>query len=123
MRDSRKSFVWWARQILPAGIGAVALGFSPQALANAELAEVHAHSCAGMIDMLAGYFTNLDSMLFEAEIPRCGGFEAFDVAFLAVVALVVISAIRFCYATNRRRLELATQGGAHELLGALGLPA
>jgi hypothetical protein len=50
---------------------------------------------------------DLDSMLFEVQRPACGGFRAFDLAFLGVVALIVISAIRFRHATSRHRLELA----------------
>jgi hypothetical protein len=49
----------------------------------------------------------MGSMLFDAQTPACTGFRAFDLAFLAVVALVVISAIRFRHATAGRRLELA----------------
>ncbi|MFV8754231.1 DUF6249 domain-containing protein [Nannocystaceae bacterium ST9] len=53
-----------------------------------------------------GLMIDVDAMLFEAQPPRCG-FQAFDLAFLAVVALIVISAIRFRHATTRKRLELA----------------
>ena len=60
-------------------------------------------SCSGFV----GYVLDFDSMLFEAQAPPCGGFRAFDLAFLAVVALIVISAIRFRHATTRRRLDLA----------------
>jgi hypothetical protein len=59
--------------------------------------------CSGGI----GFALEFDSMLFEARAPNCAGFQAFDLAFLAVVALIVISAIRFRHATTRRRLELA----------------
>ena len=48
-----------------------------------------------------------DSMLFAPQSPNDGGFRAFDLAFLAVVALIVITAIRFRHATTHRRLELA----------------
>lgn len=53
-----------------------------------------------------GLLVDVDAMLFEAQPPRCG-FRAFDLAFLAVVALIVISAIRFRHATTRKRLDLA----------------
>jgi hypothetical protein len=59
--------------------------------------------CSGAV----GFALEFDSMLFEARAPNCAGFQAFDLAFLAVVALIVISAIRFRHATTRRRLELA----------------
>jgi hypothetical protein len=59
--------------------------------------------CSGVV----GFALEFDSMLFEARAPNCAGFQAFDLAFLAVVALIVISAIRFRHATMRRRLELA----------------
>jgi hypothetical protein len=60
--------------------------------------------CAGTLSGLL----EVDSMLFSPESSaRGGGFRAFDFAFLAVVALVVISAIRFRHATTGRRLELA----------------
>jgi len=60
--------------------------------------------CSGI-----GYVLAFDSMLFETQTPSCSGFRAFDLAFLAVVALVVIAAIRFRHATARRRLELASR--------------
>jgi hypothetical protein len=53
-----------------------------------------------------GLMIDVDAMLFEAQPPRCG-FQVFDLAFLAVVALIVISAIRFRHATTRKRLDLA----------------
>jgi hypothetical protein len=56
---------------------------------------------------VVGHVLEFDSMLFEARAPSCSGFRAFDLAFLAVVALIVISAIRFRHATTHRRLELA----------------
>ena len=59
--------------------------------------------CAGALD----YVLEFDSMLFSPEPSACGGFRTFDFAFLGVVALIVISAIRFRHATTRRRLELA----------------
>lgn len=59
--------------------------------------------CSGVVD----FALEFDSMLFEARTPDCSGFRAFDLAFLAVVALIVISAIRFRHATTRRKLELA----------------
>ena len=59
--------------------------------------------CSGVV----GYVLEFDSMLFEARSPACNGFRTFDLAFLAVIALIVISAIRFRHATARRRLELA----------------
>ncbi len=65
-------------------------------------ASITDQGCSGMF----GLYLDIDSMLFEAEPPR-GGFRAFDLAFLAVVALIVISAIRFRHATARNRLELA----------------
>lgn len=58
--------------------------------------------CSGSFGLLV----DVDAMLFEAQPPRCG-FRAFDLAFLAVVALIVISAIRFRHATTRKRLDLA----------------
>ncbi len=64
---------------------------------------------AGLVQDCSGSFgllVDVDAMLFQAEPPRCG-FRAFDLAFLGVVALIVISAIRFRHATQRRRLELA----------------
>jgi hypothetical protein len=63
---------------------------------------VDGQSCSGVV----GYVLEFDSMLFAPQ-PPAGGFRAFDLAFLAVVALIVISAIRFRHATTRRRLELA----------------
>ncbi len=51
-------------------------------------------------------WVDVDAMLFEAQPPRCGS-QAFDLAFLAVVALIVISVIRFRHATLRKRLDLA----------------
>jgi hypothetical protein len=59
--------------------------------------------CSGVMT----YVLEFDSMLFAPQAPAHGGFRAFDLAFLAVVALIVISAIRFRHATTRRRLELA----------------
>jgi hypothetical protein len=60
--------------------------------------------CAGTLSSMLEF----DSMLFESEPSACaGGFRAFDFAFLAVVALVVISAIRSRHAIAGRRLELA----------------
>jgi hypothetical protein len=59
--------------------------------------------CAGVI----GYVLEFDSMLFAPPSSAHGGFRTFDLAFLAVVALIVISAIRFRHATTRQRLDLA----------------
>lgn len=58
--------------------------------------------CSGVLGNLLEF-----DMFFEVQSPPCGGAAAFDVAFLAVVALIVISAIRFRHATARRRLDLA----------------
>ncbi|HLT35890.1 MAG TPA: DUF6249 domain-containing protein [Enhygromyxa sp.] len=69
---------------------------------DAGIADVQ-QGCSGVI----GYVLEFDSMLFAPESPACSGFRAFDLAFLAVVALIVVSAIRFRHATTRRRLELA----------------
>lgn len=68
---------------------------------NAGLADAQ-QGCAGVI----GYVLEFDSLLLAPELPA-GGFRAFDLAFLAVVALIVISALRFRHATTRHRLELA----------------
>ncbi|KIG13468.1 hypothetical protein DB30_08034 [Enhygromyxa salina] len=60
--------------------------------------------CSGAL----GYLLEFDSMLFETRTPSCDtGFRPFDLAFLAVVALIVISVIRFRHATTRHRLDLA----------------
>lgn len=73
-----------------------------------------------------GYALSFDSMLFEVQSAPCGGFRAFDVAFLAVVAMIVIAALRFRHATARRRLDLASrmvEKGIEpppELVGAAG---
>jgi hypothetical protein len=75
--------------------------FSPLMI-DAGIADVQ-QGCSGAI----GYVLEFDSMLFAPQSSPCGGFRAFDLAFLAVVALIVISAIRFRHATTRRRLELA----------------
>lgn len=75
--------------------------FSPLMI-DAGIADVQ-QGCTGAI----GYVLEFDSMLFAQEPAACGGFRAFDFAFLAVVALIVISAVRFRHATTRRRLELA----------------
>lgn len=51
---------------------------------------------------------HFDAMVrFEAESRPCHGFQAVDLALVAVVALVVIAVIRFRHATSRKRLELA----------------
>lgn len=76
---------------------AMAADFNP-AMIDAGIEQ----GCSGVI----GYVLEFDSMLFAPEAPA-GSFRAFDLAFLAVVALIVISAIRFRHATTRRRLELA----------------
>jgi hypothetical protein len=72
---------------------------SPMSMLDASMTQ----GCSGVV----GFALEFDSMLFEARAPNCSGFQAFDIAFLAVVALIVISAIRFRHATTRRRLELA----------------
>ncbi|MCA9696649.1 MAG: hypothetical protein KC431_03910 [Myxococcales bacterium] len=59
--------------------------------------------CSGVFGVLVEF----DSMLFDAKTPACSGFGSFDIAFLAVVSLIIISAIRFRHATTRRRLDLA----------------
>ena len=79
---------------------ALAAELSPIML-DAGIADMQ-QGCSGVI----GYMLELDSMLFAPQAPA-GSFRAFDLAFLAVVALIVISAIRFRHATTRRRLELA----------------
>ncbi|MFO7564463.1 MAG: DUF6249 domain-containing protein [Enhygromyxa sp.] len=79
----------------------MAAGLSP-VMVDAGIADLQ-QGCSGMV----GYVLEFDSMLFAPEASACGGFRAFDLAFLAVVALIVISAIRFRHATTRRRLELA----------------
>lgn len=88
--------------------GVLTFGLSATASA-AELnplimeAGIGEQGCSGMV----GYLLDFDSMLFQTKTPACGGFRAFDLAFLGVVALIVISAIRFRHASTRRRLELA----------------
>ena len=72
--------------------------------AHAVIGNVGSGGCTGI-----GYSLGIDSMLFESQTPACSGFRAFDLAFLAVVALIVIAAIRFRHATARRRLELASR--------------
>ncbi|NVB42228.1 hypothetical protein G6O69_30675 [Pseudenhygromyxa sp. WMMC2535] len=66
-------------------------------------AGISGQACSGAL----GYLLEFDSMLFAPKGPSCAGFRAFDLAFLAVVSLVVISAIRFRHATAQRRLDLA----------------
>lgn len=78
---------------------ALAAGISP--MIDAGIADAQ-QGCAGVI----GYVLEFDSMLFAPQAPA-GSFRAFDLAFLAVVALIVISAIRFRHATTRSRLDLA----------------
>ncbi len=80
---------------------AMAAEFSPMMI-DAGIADLH-QGCSGTL----GYVLEFDSMLFAPQSSPCGGVRAFDLAFLAVVALIVISAIRFRHATTRRRLELA----------------
>jgi hypothetical protein len=75
------------------------LRLSPTSMLDSSITQ----GCSGAV----GFALEFDSMLFEARAPNCAGFQAFDLAFLAVVALIVISAIRFRHATTRRRLELA----------------
>lgn len=82
-------------------VTALAADLNP-VLVDAGVADLQ-QGCSGVI----GYVLEFDSMLFAPSVPACGGFRAFDLAFLAVVALIVISAIRFRHATTRRRLELA----------------
>lgn len=98
----------WRSFVLALGAGlltwgvagtAMAADFSPVVI-DAGIIE---QGCAGVV----GYTLEFDSMLFEARTLDSDGFRAFDLAFLAVVALIVISAIRFRHATTRRRLELA----------------
>jgi hypothetical protein len=79
------------------------LRLSPLSPTSGVLDTSMAQGCSGVVDLALEF----DSMLFEARTPDCVGFQAFDLAFLAVVALVVISAIRFRHATTRRKLELA----------------
>jgi hypothetical protein len=92
------------------GAGLVTWGFAATALA-AEWTPlvldtgIGEQGCSGAV----GYLLEFDSMLFETSAPSCSGFRAFDLAFLAVVALIVISAIRFRHATTRRRLDLASR--------------
>ena len=111
------------------GAGLVTWGLAATALA-AEISTdltpmiidtaIGGQGCSGAV----GYLLEFDSMLFEARAPSCSGFRAFDLAFLAVVALIVISAIRFRHATTRRRLDLARRmvekgiEPPHELVGA-----
>jgi hypothetical protein len=102
----------WRSVLLTLGAGLVTWGTAGTAMAN-ELIRITPMSplldtgmtqgCSGVV----GFALEFDSMLFEARAPNCSGFQAFDLAFLAVVALIVISAIRFRHATTRRRLELA----------------
>lgn len=97
--------------LLAAGTGLLTWGIAGTAMAG-DLVRMSPMStfdismtqgCSGAV----GFALEFDSMLFEARAPNCAGFQAFDLAFLAVVALIVISAIRFRHATTRRRLELA----------------
>ncbi|MEE9385293.1 MAG: DUF6249 domain-containing protein [Nannocystaceae bacterium] len=53
-----------------------------------------------------------DLWLFEGRLlghigPVCRGLQLSDIVFLAVLALILLSAIRFRYVMARRRLELA----------------
>jgi hypothetical protein len=71
-------------------------------MVEAGISSFH-QGCSGALSHVLEW----DSMLFAPSSPCGGGFRAFDLAFLAVVALIVISAIRFRHATTGRRLELA----------------
>jgi hypothetical protein len=102
----------WRSGLLALGAGLLTWGIAGKAMAG-ELIRISPMSPildAGLVQDCSagiGFALELDSMLFEARAPNCSGFQAFDLAFLAVVALIVISAIRFRHATTRRRLELA----------------
>jgi hypothetical protein len=80
---------------------AMAADFSPLVIESV----IFEQSCS--IGTSLGTTLEFDSMLFDARPPSCDGIRTFDFAFLAVVALIVISAIRFRHATMGRRLELA----------------
>lgn len=109
---------------LAAVAGGVAFGLSPTAKAagvplgiDASFGGLESQGCSGLFGTLGQEFGQsfglsaslggFDSMLFQTSSGPCSSFQTFDVAFLAVVALIVISAIRFRHATAQRRLDLA----------------
>ncbi|PRQ09300.1 DUF6249 domain-containing protein [Enhygromyxa salina] len=93
---------WGVTGSLPGGLGGVALaGDLTPLVVDTGIGE---QGCSGAL----GYLLEFDSMLFETRTATCStGFRPFDLAFLAVVALIVISVIRFRHATTRHRLDLA----------------
>ncbi|GEM_PF-2118259 len=116
LREQKK---FWLTQGLAAGTALLTFGVAGRAMA-ADLGSGYLHSgrqfaLGPLVDMgvsdqgctgVFGLALDFDAVLFEAQSP-CEGFQAFDLAFLAIVALIVISTIRFRHATARRRLELA----------------
>ncbi len=108
--DTRRRSLWLAlgAGLLTWGTAGTAMAsellrLSPISPMSPMLDTSMSQGCSGVV----GFALEFDSMLFEARAPNCAGFQAFDLAFLAVVALIVISAIRFRHATTRRKLELA----------------
>jgi hypothetical protein len=64
---------------------------------------------AGLLG-LEGIFTGWDLAWLrhgEGATPPCQGFRAFDLAFLGVIALAIVMALRMRHANARRRIDLA----------------
>lgn len=71
-----------------------------------------AHAAAAALGGEGGFLSTLLSHLLGFDVggsqgPRCAGFRACDLTFLAIVAVVVVAIVRLRHQTQRRRLDLA----------------
>jgi hypothetical protein len=76
--------------------------------------EAHAAASAvtGALGSEGGFLARLLSDVLGFDIgggsgPRCAGFRACDLTFLAIVAVVIVAVVRLRHQTTRRRLDLA----------------
>jgi hypothetical protein len=74
---------------------------SPEAHAGVEMITGE----GGLLSTLLTHVLGFDGP--GAEGPRCAGFRACDLLFVALIGLVVVAFLRFRHATQRKRLDLA----------------
>jgi hypothetical protein len=91
-------------------ISGLALALASFAVAMLVAPQVHA--AADVLAGEGGFFSTLLAHVLGfdgagAKGPRCAGFRSCDLAFLGILGVVVVAALRLRHSTIRRRLDLA----------------
>lgn len=99
-----------SRRVLGLPGGSLVLSFVAFAVGFLLAPEAHAAAEAltgegGFLSTIIGHILGWEDA--DASGPRCAGFRACDLAFIAILGVVVVAIIRLRHATARRRLDLA----------------